>query len=151
MLWLYSKIAGLRIRVMKKILGNKYFILTLGVICVLALIILAAGISSLEFKPGIPFAYVADNQGSSPGEMPDFNPLMCFVPVLLALVVVYLLLPKDQRKKYLWALAQLVLAGIIIFIIISRMALGTAVPQPTRGRGRSLRPWPRLRRPRNRP
>jgi hypothetical protein len=125
---------------MKKLFGSKTFILVLGGICVLALIFLAAAVSGLNLKPGTPFAYAAENQSTDPGEMPDLNPLLCFVPVVLVVVVIFFLLPKDQRKKYLWTLACLALFGIILFIIISRMSLGTAVPVPTPGAGSAITP-----------
>jgi hypothetical protein len=116
---------------MKRILGSKPFILIVGVISILALVYLAASLSGLEFKPGTPFAYVRETNSTAPGSIPSLNPFAYVIAfIAIGLVVMFFLLPPDQRKKFLWALARLAFLGIVLFLIISRISLGNAVEKP---------------------
>jgi len=123
---------------MKKLSG-KAFILLVGGVSILVLVILVASLGSLAFKPAIPFAYDLGNAQRTvplPEQPPSWNSLI-YVAIFLGtvLAVIFFLLPPDLRKKFLRGLLILVVAGILIFLVLTRTALGPSVAQPTQGGG----------------
>jgi len=110
---------------MKKSLGSKTAIRILGGISILVIIYLIASLGSLELKPAKPFTYVQETEVIPPGGLPAWNGFVFVIVFIVALLIIlFFLLPPDHRKKFLWALARLALAGIIIFLILSRLSLG---------------------------
>ena len=125
---------------MNKFLSSKTVILILGGLSILVIIILIASLGGLELKPTSPFTYVRETPELSPGGLPAWNGigfLIVFLVVLL--VIIFFLLPADLRKKYLWGLALLFLAGIFIFMLISRLGFGGKMEQPQEPPGGGVR------------
>jgi hypothetical protein len=116
---------------MKKFLGNKTVILVLGGMSILVIIILIASLGGLELKPAKPFNYIQGNVPLSPGGFPAWNGLVYVIVIFLVLMVcLFILLPPDQRKKFLIMLGWLVLAGLIIFLVVFRINLGKPFQAP---------------------
>ena len=116
---------------MRKFLGSKIAILVSGGLAILVIIFLIASLGSLEFKPAKSFAYIQENAPNSPGGLPSWNGFVYVIVIFFALLIILIiLLPPDQRKKFLIRLAWLVLTGVIIALIISRINLATSF-QPT--------------------
>jgi hypothetical protein len=121
---------------MKKFLGSKTAILILGGLSILVIIYLIASLGSLELKPAKPFIYTEENKAIPPGGLPAWNGFVFVIVFFVALlIIIFFLLPPDQRKKYLWALAWLVLAGFIVFLILSRFSLGKSIEPPQENLG----------------
>ncbi len=116
---------------MKRFFGGKTAILLLGGLSILVIIYLITSLGSLELKPARPFTYIQETEYIPPGSPPAWNGLV-YVSVFFAvlLVIIFFLLTPEQRKKYIRALAWLVLAGIIIFLILSKFSLGNSVSPP---------------------
>ena len=124
---------------MKKFLGDKTAILILGGLSVLVVIYLIASLGGLELKPAKPFAYLQDTPAISPGGLPSWNGLFYAIGFFaVVLIILFFLLPREQRKKFLQALAWFVLAGLVIFLILSKLSLGRAVEQPKEDPGKAL-------------
>ncbi|MCX6035645.1 MAG: DUF4129 domain-containing protein [Chloroflexi bacterium] len=123
---------------MRKFVGSKTVILILGGLSILVIIYLIASLGGLELKPAKPFAYLQETEAVSPAGLPAWNYLGLLIVFFgVFLIILYFLLPPDQRKRFLWALARLALAGIIIFLILSKFGLGKQMepPQATPGDG----------------
>lgn len=121
---------------MRKIFGSKTVILILGGLSILVIIYLIASLGSLELKPAKPFAYLKETEAVSTTGLPAWNYLWLVIVFLgVFLIILYFLLPPDQRKRFLWALARLALVGVIIFLILSRFGVGKQMepPQTTPG------------------
>ena len=116
---------------MKRLFGSKTAILILGGLSILVIVYLIASLGGLVLKLAKPFAYVQETEAIPPGGLPTWNGFV-FVAVFMAalLIILYFLLPPDQRKKFLWALARLALVGIIIFLILSKLSLGNPLEPP---------------------
>ena len=124
---------------MKKIFGGKRIILILGGCTLLVMVALIASLGSLELKPAVPFAYLQQTSQSEPITPPNINIFILIIIFLVAvLAFIFFVLPVDQRKKFLLALGGLIVAGFIIFIILSRVGVGKAVQQPDEGNGQVL-------------
>jgi hypothetical protein len=117
---------------MKKYLGSKTSVLILGAISILVLIYLIASLSGLILQPAKPFAYIENSVDIPIGTRPNWNGLIYFIYVAVALLVVlFFLLPSDQKKKYLLGLSRLAVVGLLIFILFSRLGSGQpSVPRP---------------------
>lgn len=116
---------------MRKLLGSKIAILILGGISILVIFFLIASLGGLEFKPAKPFAYIQENVPNSLGGPPSWNGFAYVIAILIALVsVLIILLPPDQRKKLLTMLAWLILAGVVIVLVISRINFGKLFQPP---------------------
>jgi hypothetical protein len=115
---------------MKRLFESKPFILIVGGISILALVYLAASLSGLEFKPGTPFVYRSEYKSGASGPDIFLNPFV-YVAVLfiIGLLVMFFILPPDQRKKTLLGLVRLVLLGSVLYLIVSRISLGEIVPK----------------------
>ncbi len=139
---------------MKKFLGSKTAILILGGLSILVIIYLIASLGGLELKPAKPFTYIQKAEAIPPAGLPAWNGLIFVVVFFIALLIIlYFLLPRDQRKKFLKALAWLVLAGFIVFLILSRISLGKSLKPPPESPGKALispvpgptvTPWPEV-------
>jgi hypothetical protein len=135
----------------KKFLEKKTTTLILGGISILVIVYLSASLGSLELKPARPFTYLQQSENISPGRVPAWNGLIYIIVLFAALlIVIFFLLSPDQRKKFLWAVARLALAGFLVFLIFSRIdqvnqiepsrqttheAVITPVPIPTESPG----------------
>jgi len=115
---------------MKHIPGNKTKILILGGLSILLLFLLVASLGHLQFKPAKAFAY-EHSSGSAPQVIPPTWNGLVYMIIFMAgvLIILFILLPSDQRKKYLIAFGLLTLAGIVILLILSRLSLGKPVQQ----------------------
>jgi hypothetical protein len=114
---------------MKKLLSGKFLTILLGVIAILALAGLAAGFSSFHLKPSEAFAVP---QGPTPSPQPALplgQPLpLAVILVWAALLLVllaglFLLLDREQRKRYLLMLLRLALLTAVVLLVISRLGL----------------------------
>ncbi len=113
---------------MRKFLGSKTAVLIFGGVSILFIIILIASLGGLEFKPAKPFAYVQERASSPPGSLPSWNGFAFLIAGFLVLfVLLIILLPSDQRKKFLTRLGWLVLACVIIALIAYRINLGNSI------------------------
>ncbi len=118
---------------MKKLLGRKPAILILGGLCVLVILYMVASLGSLQLKPAKPFAYIQETTPQFPASPQSWNGLALIVILLFVLIVVlFILLPPDQRKKFLLTLAWLVLAGCVIYLVLSRLDLRRPFQPPQR-------------------
>ena len=115
---------------MKRFFESKTVILILGVLSILVIIYLIASLGSLDLKPAKPFTYLQEFPALSPGWVPTWNGYVYVYIIFVALIIIlFFLLPADLRKKYLRALAWLVLAGIVVFLILSQVSLGQSIVQ----------------------
>jgi hypothetical protein len=139
---------------MKKFFASKTAMLILGGLSILVIIYLIASLGGLELKPAKPFAYIQKTEAIPLAGLPTWNGLL-FVVVFFAvlLIVLYFLLSPGQRKKFLRALAWLVLAGFIVFLILSKLSLGKSLEPPPENPGKALisqvpgptvTPWPEV-------
>jgi hypothetical protein len=117
--------------------SNKIIILVVGVISILFLVILIAGMGNLVFKPAVPFAYRVEARAVlDPGQPPSWNSFIYFVIILaIILVAIFFLLPPDLRKKYLWGLVRLAVIGLVLFLVLSQISSGKPMALPTQGAG----------------
>ena len=116
---------------MKKLIGNKTAILILGGISILVVIYLVASLGSLELKPATPFAYIQDTAKTAPGGLPTWNGLFIIIPVFaVLLLILFMFLNPEQRKKFLQALAWFILAGLLVYLFLSWYSLGKQLQVP---------------------
>jgi len=121
---------------MKNSLGSKTAILVLGGLSILVIIYLIASLGGLELKPAQPFAYVQETETVSSAGIPTWKYLGLVIVVYVVMaIVLYFLLPPDQRKRFLRALARLALVGIIIILILSKVGMGKQVESPPENPG----------------
>jgi hypothetical protein len=110
---------------MRKFFAGKTAILILGGLSLLVIFYLIASLGGLELKPAKPFAYIQETAPVSPGSLPGWNGFVFVIIFIIAfLIILYFLMPRDLRKKFLQTVAWLGLAGIIIFLVFSRLGLG---------------------------
>jgi hypothetical protein len=120
---------------MRHLLQRKSFVLIVGIISILLLVFLAAGMDSLEFKKGTPFSYVDApvEKNMTPADPPDMNWLFVLV---IAVYLVFMALalmsatPK-QRRRFLLVLLAMTLALLAIMWWVSRSGEGADMPAPT--------------------
>jgi hypothetical protein len=113
---------------MKKILDTKTAILVLGGLSIPVLIYLIASLGGLELKPAKPFAYVQDTNAVSPGGLPSWNGLAFVIVFFVAsMIILYLFLPPEMKKKFLKGLVWFALAGIVTLLILSSLSRGEPV------------------------
>ncbi|HEY5158280.1 MAG TPA: DUF4129 domain-containing protein [Anaerolineales bacterium] len=124
---------------MKNIPGNKTKILVLGGLSILVLFLLVASLGKLQFKPAKAFAY-EQSSGSAPQVVPPTWNGLVYVIIFMAgvLIILFILLPSDQRKKYLIAFGLLTIAGIVILLILSHLSLGKPVLQQQENAGNAI-------------
>ncbi len=116
---------------MKKRLGRKPAILILGGLCVLVILYMVASLGSLQLKPAKPFAYIQESTPQSPASPQSWNGLALTVIVFFVLLIVlFIFLPPDQRKKFLVTLAWLLFAGFVTYLVLSRLDLGRPFQPP---------------------
>jgi hypothetical protein len=110
--------------------------LVLGAFSILLLVLLAAGIESLDFKQGEPFSYVEpEEEGSGvPAEPVDLGFLAIVSVVIFAIFIVIALIaasPKQRRR----ILLILLLFGLSLLLIMWWLSRGgennTLIPPPT--------------------
>jgi hypothetical protein len=127
---------------MRKLLRNKTVLLILGSISLLALVAVLAGLNTLTFKPGHPFVF-DQTSDFSPGDsrQPTGLPFYIFLILIIGVLTgFFFLLPKDARKRYLIMLLRLIVAGVLIFLVLTQVSLGTQTPQPTQEQAYSTQP-----------
>jgi hypothetical protein len=115
---------------MKIFLGNKSSVLILGVLSILLVIILTSSLGGFKFKQARSFAYAQENEALQPGGLPEWNGFVFILVFFEALLVImFFLLPSDQRKKYLLILFGFALAGVFLFLILAKISLGDQAAQ----------------------
>jgi hypothetical protein len=113
---------------MKRFLKDKTAVLIIGGASILIIIYLIASLGELELKPSKPFAYLQETEALQPGEMPTWNGLwLVFIILGILLIGLFILLPPKQRKRFIFTLAGFVLVGFVIFVVLSKFALGLPV------------------------
>jgi hypothetical protein len=124
---------------MKKFFGNKTVTLILGGLALLALFLLVASLGQLQFKPAKAFTYEQSSPSAVQVIPPTWNGLV-YVIILMALVLilVFILLPPDQRKKFLVSLGMLGLAAIVTILVLSHFALVKPVQQEQENPGNAI-------------
>lgn len=107
----------------KKFLGSKAAILVLSGLSILVIIYLIASLGSLDLGSAKPFIIVQETEALTSAKPPVWNSLGLVIAVycVFLLIILYFLLAPEKRKKYFRALAWLLLAGILVFLILSRM------------------------------
>jgi hypothetical protein len=111
--------------------GNKTKMLVLAGLVTLVLLLLVSSLGSLQFKPAKAFAYEQSSGSVPPVLPPSWNGLVyVIIFVAVVLIILFVLLPSDLRKKYLITFGLLASVGIAILLILSRIGLGETV-QPT--------------------
>jgi Domain of unknown function (DUF4129) len=104
---------------MKKIFTNKTALIIIGLLSILVLTFIAAGMENLEFKPGVPFVSGGEASGGTitVGELkiPLERVFFFFFAFLIALSILALIvMPPRQRRKVLLFMAVLLL-GLVLY------------------------------------
>jgi len=116
---------------MKKFFGSKTAILIMGGLSILVIIFLIASLGDLVLKPARPFTFFQETKETLPGSPPTWNGIGYLIFFLVALVIILtFFLPPDLRKKFLWRLVRLIVAGTLVFVLFSRFGLGVKIQQP---------------------
>jgi hypothetical protein len=108
---------------MKKLPGSKSFLLLLGLVTLLAVLYLAAGISSLKFKPAQSFSFVlpAIHKPNPPAAVAPSDLWITLLTGILAVLFIAAVLSavinRDQRKKLLNALLRLAVLIAVMLLI----------------------------------
>jgi hypothetical protein len=109
---------------MRKCFHSPAFSLILGVTSILLLVLLAAGVESLEFRQGEPFSYVEVEEEASeaPPEPINLGPLAILSVVILAVFVTIALIAASpsQRRRILLILLLFGLSLLLIMWWLSR-------------------------------
>lgn len=119
---------------MRKFFNDKRVILALGIASLAMLVILVASLANLEFESAVPFSYgVRDESDSSmrPYVLSQFPFLIMMVLLVAVLLSIFLLLPKDQRRRFLKILMQFLFLGVIALIIINLSNAQGMIVEPT--------------------
>jgi hypothetical protein len=107
---------------MKNFFGGKTSFLILGILAILAIMYLIASLGGLEFQPARPFLHAQESEAIAPAELPAWNGIGFVVVFFIAfLVILFFLLPPDQRKRFLLGILGFASAGLIIFLVIFRL------------------------------
>jgi uncharacterized membrane protein YhaH (DUF805 family) len=115
---------------MKKLLEKKSAILFLGCITVLVIVYLISSLGRLEFKAARSFQFIQETGAFLPAHQSVVNGIFIVVVMIsLLFILIYVLLNRDQRKKFLWGIACFVLAGIVILWILSIFSQGIPMEQ----------------------
>jgi hypothetical protein len=89
---------------------------------------LIASLGGLELKPAKPFAYLQETNAILPGRMPSWSGFIYVIILFIALMIIlYLFLPPELKKKFLRGLVWFALAGILTFLILSRINVGKPI------------------------
>ncbi len=120
---------------MRTKLDRKFWIYLLGGIVLLALLVLASGLPSLEFAEGkklprgnLP-AITAPIQSLPVGNPRWINVIAVIFAILLPISLIYLILSKEARKRFLVQLIQVGLIILALYIFMTRVrAQPPAVP-----------------------
>ncbi|MGD0609930.1 MAG: DUF4129 domain-containing protein [Anaerolineales bacterium] len=130
---------------MKRFLGGKSFVILLGGVAILAVVYIAAGLSSFKFKPAELFVI---NQAPTPTPLSapvvwQALPLETFLVwaalVLLLLSGLFALLDKEQRKKLLIALLRISILAAVVLFVFSRLNM---IPPPVVNEKTDQAPFP---------
>jgi hypothetical protein len=109
---------------MKKLFESKTSALIQGGLSLLVILLLVASLDGLKFKPAEPFAFEQTGNTFSTGEIPSWNGFIIVIAVLvISLIILFILLPSQHRKKFLRVLAGLGLVGTIVYILLLRLGL----------------------------
>ena len=85
---------------MKHIPSNKTKILILGGLSILLLFLLVASLGHLQFKPAKAFAYKQSSGSAQQVIQPTWNGLVYMIIFMAGvLIILFILLPSDQRKN----------------------------------------------------
>jgi hypothetical protein len=114
---------------MKNILARKALVVILGGCVILAVAILAAGISTLKFKPAGSFGF--EQPSPPPQSASSARPLTVedeslLIPVLLfaaVCLVLFVRLTPQQRKKVLVAFVRLAVFLVVIGVLVNRIRI----------------------------
>lgn len=106
-------------------LVKKFFekknILILDLVFLLLLVLLVSGMGELVFNQAVPFALEHENVTGEGSWVPLQIPYLSIILVFAALIItIYILLPKNQRKRYLLGLLGFLLVGLLFLFFISR-------------------------------
>ena len=113
---------------MKKELESKIVVLILGGLSIPVLIYLIASLGSLELKLAKPFAFLQESKAISLGGLPSWNGFIYVIILFIALMIIlYIFLPRELKRKFLRALVWFALAVSIIFVTLFRISLGKPI------------------------
>jgi hypothetical protein len=113
---------------MRRIFTHRSFALIAGIASIVLLVLLAGGISSLEFEQGTPFSFTSDNETGGVGipDTPDLSwgAILSVVTLFILTVLVIVLATPKQRRILLVILlvVALILLGVMWWISRSRPA-----------------------------
>jgi len=126
---------------MRKFLAGRKSVLIIGLLSLLALVFLVSSLASLVFKPAVPFAIEEKTSTRTISTQPlKFPYLLVLFAFAVLIVVLFFLLPKEQRRRFLLGLLEFLVVGLIIFFIILQSRTTGPLPQPTPGAGTGLPP-----------
>jgi hypothetical protein len=120
---------------MKKLLSNKTAVIIIGVISILVLVYVSAGIPSLQFQQGKPFSAAGkDGGGAVPLgrlQFPLYYMILCAVGLLTILTVFALIvMPPKKRLILLLMLALMIVAFFVIGYLSSQPQVLEPTPTP---------------------
>ncbi len=126
---------------MKRLFDKKRNVLILGCVSLLLLVVLVSGLRGLVFKPAVPFTIEQEQGTGGKAWTPPPFPWLAFLLVFAVLVVmIFILAPKDRRKRYLLVLLEFLAGIVLILLFISRSNTAANLPTPTFGFVRQLTP-----------
>ena len=109
------------------------FILGVGVV---ALLLLSAGLSELEFLPGQPFplGYVPGGVGGTSGQMAEIygivsRVLIIIAALLLPVSIIYFFTSREARKRVLLNFLRLLVALVSVYVLAQLIRLNTFAPE----------------------
>jgi hypothetical protein len=120
---------------MKKLTSNKTVIIILGIVSILVLVYVSAGMSSLQFQEGKPFSVAGKDGGERMVighlELPLYY-MILFTVGLLAILTIFALIvmPPKKRMILLLLLASMIIAFFLIGYLSSQAEPEVEVPTP---------------------
>lgn len=111
---------------MKKLSSNKIVIIILGIVSILVLVYVSAGMASLKFQEGKPFSVGGEEGGEAVpivrSEFPMYY-LILFAVGLLTILTVFALIVMPPKKR-------LILLALLVLMIIAFFVIGYLSSQP---------------------